>query len=112
MTALAVSTTVAVFACIGLAIGLVVFGVVVSLLHGVLTPLRKILGDVHDAKTAPMLEHGVKGTDQLARTQQLANSATDVAVRYMQKLGLPVDTEVRGEVFPEPGRPAGNAGWR
>jgi len=107
MTPLAVGTGVAILAIIGLVIGLVVFAVVVLLLNGVLSPLRKVLRDVQDAKTAPMLEHGVKGTDQLSRTQQLAQSVPPLAVAYMQKLGLPVDTEQQGEIFPERGRPGG-----
>lgn len=101
----AVSTTVAVLALIGLAVGLGVFAWVVSLLQGVLTPLRKILGDVRDARTAPMLEHGVKGPEQLGRTRQLADAVPGPAVAYMQKLGLPVDTEARDVVTPEAGRP-------
>lgn len=112
MTPLAIGTGLAVLAIIGLVIGLVVFGVVVFLLNGVLSPLRKVLADVQDAKTAPMLEHGVKGTDQLGRTQQLAQSVPPLAVAYMQKLGLPVDTEVQGEVFPQRGNAPGSAGWR
>lgn len=112
MTALAVSTGVAILAIIGLVIGLVVFLVVVGLLTATLAPLRKILADVQDAQTVPMLEHGVKGTDQLGRTQQLAGSVPPLAVAYLQKLGLPVDTEVRGEVFPVRGNAPGSAGWR
>jgi len=112
MTPLAIGTGLAILAIIGLVIGLVVFGLVVFLLNGVLSPLRKVLADVQDAQTAPMLEHGVKGTDQLGRTQQLAQSVPPLAVAYMQKLGLPVDTEVQGEVFPERGNAPGSAGWR
>lgn len=104
----AVSTGIAILAIIGLTVGLVVFFVVVSLLQGVLTPLRRVLADVQDAQTAPMLEHGVKGPEQLGQTQQLANAVPPLAVAYMQKLGLPVNTELEGEVFPTPG----NTGWR
>jgi len=86
------STFVYILAWIGLVVGLVVFFVVIFLLQGVLTPLRKILGDVQEAKTAPMLEHGVRGTEELGRTQQLASSVPDLAVAYMNKLGLAVDT--------------------
>jgi hypothetical protein len=111
MIPVAASTAGQVLAIIGLAVGLVVFGVVVWLLQGVLTPLRKVLADVQDAKGAPMLTHGIKGPEQLGRTQQLANQVPDLAVAYMQKLGLPVDTNLQGEVFPERGS-TGNAGWR
>jgi hypothetical protein len=107
----AVGTTVAVFALIGLAIGLVVFFVVVGLLNGVLTPLRRILADVQDAQTAPLLERGVQGTDQLDRTRRLAEGVPGLAVAYMQKLGLPVDTEER-VTFPDPGPAPGRGGWR
>lgn len=112
MTPMAIGTGLAILAIIGLVIGLVVFAVVVLLLNGVLSPLRKVLADVQSAQTAPMLEHGVKGTDQLGRTQQLAQSVPPLAVAYMQKLGLPVDTEVQGEVFPQRGNAPGSAGWR
>ena len=74
-------------AIIGLVVGLVVFVVVVKLLHGTLAPLRAVLADVQSAKTAPMLEHGVKGVDQLSRTRQLAGSVPDLALRYLNKLG-------------------------
>jgi hypothetical protein len=105
MTVLAVSTLVAVLALIGLAIGLVVFLVVIFLLNGVLSPLRAILRDVRDAQTAPMLETGVRGVDQLDQSQRLAQSVPDLAVAYMQKLGLPVNTEPLGERFPDPSPP-------
>lgn len=107
---LAVSTGVQILAVIGLVVGLIVFFVVIFLLQGVLSPLRKILADVQDAQTAPMLEHGVRGTDQLGRTRSLANAIPGPAVAYMQKLGLPVDTEAAPRTFPEPGRPQGS--WR
>ncbi len=111
MTPLSVSTTIAVLSLVGLALGLVVAGLVVFLLQSTLNPLRKILADVENAKTAPMLEHGVRGIDQISRTQQLAQSVPDLAVRYMNKLGLPVDTEAPSQIFPERGR-GGSAGWR
>lgn len=114
MTVLAVGTLVAVLALIGLAIGLVVFLVVISLLNGVLSPLRTALREVQDAQTAPMLQHGVKGIDQLDLSQRLAQSVPDLAVAYMHKLGLPVDTEPRGETFPDPAPPVrhGQGTWR
>jgi hypothetical protein len=106
---LAVGTTVAVLAWIGLAVGLVVFVVVVGLLNGVLVPLRRILADVRDAQTAPLLERGVQGTDQLDRTRRLAEGVPGLAVAYLQKLGLPVDTEPPAQTFPERGSVGG---WR
>jgi hypothetical protein len=111
---LAVGTTVAVLALIGLAIGLVVLFVVIWLLNGVLTPLREILRDVKSAQSAPLLERGVRGTEQLARTRTLAESVPAPAVAYLQKLGLPVDTDAPASLFPDPGPPTrhGNGGWR
>jgi hypothetical protein len=108
---MAVGTTVTVLALIGLVIGLVVLFVVIYLLNGVLTPLRRILRDVQDARTAPMLERGVQGADQLNQTRRLAESVPDLAVAYLLKLGLPVNTERAPETFPERG-PAGPGGWR
>lgn len=74
-------------AIIGLVVGLVVLLVVIKLLAGTLAPLRAILADVQHAKTAPMLEQGVKGADQLSTTRRLAESVPDLAMRYLQKLG-------------------------
>lgn len=108
----AANTAGQILAVIGLTVGLVVFFVVIGLLNGVLTPLRKISADVQDASTAPMLEHGVKGPELLGQTQQLAQSVPPLAVAYMTKLGLPVNTDVQGEVFPAPGNAPGSAGWR
>ena len=90
---------------IGLVVGLVVLGVVIWLLTDVLTPLRRILFDVQEANTAPLLSRGVQGADQLERTRRLAEAVPDLAVRYMQKLGLPVDTERPAQTFPDPGPP-------
>ncbi len=93
ITMFAVGTTTAVFALIGLAIGLVVLAVVISLLNGVLRPLRRIQGDLQSARGAPMLERGVPGTDQLGATRRLAESLPDLAVAYLQKLSLPARSE-------------------
>jgi hypothetical protein len=77
----------------------------------VLAPLRRILADVQSAQTAPMLQRGVQGTDQLNRTRRLAESVPDLAAAYLVKLGLPVNTERRAETFPDPG-PPDRGGWR
>jgi hypothetical protein len=108
-TVMTIAPGLAVLALIGLVIGLVVLFVVIWLLNDVLTPLRRILHDVQDAQTAPLLERGVQGTDQLARTRSLAEAVPDLAVRYMQKLGLPVNTEPPAQTFPDPGPTRG--GW-
>lgn len=77
----------AVLAIIGLVVGLIVFFVVIFLLQSTLAPLRKVLASVQSAKTAPMLERGVPGTDQLGQTQRLAQSVPDLALAYLAKLG-------------------------
>jgi hypothetical protein len=81
------STTVTVLAIIGLVVGLVVLLVVIRLLNNTLKPLLAIKADVQGALTAPMLEHGVKGPEQLGQTRRLADSLPDLALRYLQKLG-------------------------
>jgi hypothetical protein len=99
MTLMAVGTTVAVLAVIGLVVGLIVLGVVIFLLSNVLAPLRSILRDLQSAKTAPMLERGVPGTDQLGTTRRLAESVPELALAYLQKLSLPAKAP---EPEPEP----------
>jgi hypothetical protein len=76
-----------VLAIIGLVVGLVVLIVVIKLLNDTLTPLRSVLADVESAKTAPMLERGVPGTEQLGQTRRLAESVPPLALAYLQKLG-------------------------
>jgi hypothetical protein len=93
MIPLAVTTGVAVVALIGLAVGLIVLFVVIWLLNGVLSPLRAILRDLQSAKTAPMLERGVPGTDQLGQTRRLAESVPDLALAYLQTLSVPARPE-------------------
>jgi len=88
MIPFAVDTAVSVVALIGLAVGLVVLFVVIWLLNDVLAPLRRILSDLKSAQTAPMLERGVPGTDQLGATRRLADSVPDLALAYLQTLSL------------------------
>jgi hypothetical protein len=72
---------------IGLVVGLVVLLVVINLLHGTLSPLRAILDDLQNAKTAPMLERGIPGAEQLGQTRRLADSVPPLALAYLAKLG-------------------------
>jgi len=109
MIFVAVGTAVSVLALIGLAIGLVVLLVVISLLNGVLRPLRRILGDLQSAKGAPMLERGVPGTDQLGATRRLADSLPDLALAYLQKLSMPVRSEAPTAAAATPATPAAPA---
>lgn len=88
MIPLAVGTTVTVLSVIGLVVGLVVLVVVINLLHGTLAPLRATLVDVQSARTAPLLERGVPGTEQLGQTRRLAESVPPLALAYLQRLSL------------------------
>ncbi|MGH2900984.1 MAG: hypothetical protein ACRDMZ_20080 [Solirubrobacteraceae bacterium] len=85
---LAISSTGTALAIIGLFVGLIVLGVVIWLLHSTLAPLRAVLSELTSAKTAPMLERGVPGTDQLGTTRRLADSVPPLALAYLQKLSL------------------------
>jgi hypothetical protein len=84
---IALSSTLNVLAIIGLVVGLVVLLLVIFLLQSTLAPLRAVLTDVSSAKTAPMLERGVPGTDQLGTTRRLAESVPPLALAYLNKLG-------------------------
>ena len=84
------TTTQTVLAIVGLLLGLVVLGVVISLLNDVLAPLRRISADVKNADTAPMLTKGIPGADQLGTTRRLADSVPPLAIAYLNKLSLPV----------------------
>jgi hypothetical protein len=84
---IALSSTMNVLAILGLVVGFVVLLVVIYLLQSTLAPLRAVLKDVEDAKTAPMLERGVPGTDQLGQTRRLAESVPPLALAYLNKLG-------------------------
>jgi len=76
-----------ILAIIGLVVGLVVLLVVIKLLNDTLTPLREILADVKGAHSAPLLERGVPGTEQLGQTRRLAESVPQLALAYLSKLG-------------------------
>lgn len=84
---IALSSFLNVLAIIGLVVGLVVLLLVIYLLQSTLAPLRAILTDVTGAHTAPMLERGVPGTEQLGTTRRLAESVPPLALAYLNKLG-------------------------
>jgi hypothetical protein len=105
MSMLAVSTGIQVLAIIGLVVGLVVFGVVIFLLSNTLKPLLKVSSDVQLALTAPMLERGVPGTEQLGQTRRLAESVPPLAIAYLQKLSL----SPAAPAAPAPYQPAASA---
>ncbi len=82
-----VSTFQFILALVGLVIGLVVLIVVIQLLNKVYAPIREIGSDVDAANSAPLIERGVVGADQLGRTRQLATQVPDLAMAYLAKLG-------------------------
>lgn len=106
MNVLAVSTGIAVLAIIGLVVGLVVLLVVIALLQATLTPLTKTLASVKLAQTAPMLERGVPGTEQLDQTRRLAESVPPLALAYLGKLSL------GGRPSPPPAQPNFGPAWQ
>ena len=83
------SAGLAVLAIIGLLVGLLVLGLVIHLLNDVLRPLLSVNADLQDAVTAPMLEKGIPGADQLSTTRRLADSVPPLAIAYLNKLALP-----------------------
>lgn len=82
------STTVVVFAWIGLALGLVVALVVVWLFDRVIRPALEI-----ERYSRAILEAGLgitrnlDGVDEAVRTRDLATAVPGLAVAYLQKLG-------------------------
>lgn len=82
------STTVVVFAWIGLALGLVVALLVVWLFDRVVRPLLEI-----ERYSRAILDGGLgitrnlDGVDEAVRTRDLATAVPGLAVAYLQKLG-------------------------
>ena len=83
------STVTFVLALLGLGLGLVVAGLVVTLF----TAILRAAGEIERYAT-DILEYGVgiarnlDGVDEAVRTRELATAVPDLAVRYLQKLGL------------------------
>jgi len=99
---LAVTSTQSTLAIIGLVIGFVVLLVVIKLLNDTLKPLRAVLADLQDAKTAGMLEHGVPGTEQLGQTRRLADSVPPLALAYLQKISSGIQRAPAPAAAPPP----------
>ena len=82
------STTVAVFAWIGLALGLVVALLVVWLFDRVVRPLLEIERYSRAILDAGLgITRNVDGVDEAVRTRDLATAVPGLAVAYLQKLG-------------------------
>lgn len=75
-------------ACVGLATGVPVLGVVVTLFNRVMTPAREIdryASDIRDAGLA--ISRNLEGGEELARTHELASAVPGLAVAYLERLG-------------------------
>jgi hypothetical protein len=87
MSVAAVSTAAAILAWIGLALGLVVLGLVVALLNRVVTPAREIeayAGDVLEAGLA--IARNLDDVDAIERTRELGGAVPGLATAYLEKL--------------------------
>ena len=82
------STTAAVFAWIGLALGAVVLVVALVLLNRVLRALREIERYARDILDAGLgIARNVDGVDEAVRTRELATAVPPLAVAYLERLG-------------------------
>ena len=82
------STTVVVFAWIGLALGLVVALLVVWLFDRVVRPVREIERYSRDILVGGLgIAGNLDGVDEAVRTRDLATAVPGLAVAYLQKLG-------------------------
>ena len=90
MTVLAVSTAGAILAWIGLALGVVILGVVVALLNRVVRPateIRQYSKHILDAGIG--IAKNLDDADQLLRTRGLASAVPPLATAYLERLGGP-----------------------
>lgn len=81
------STGLTVLAWIGLALGLVVLGLVVALFNRVVRPALEISRysvDVLDAGVG--IAKNLDGVDELARTKELAGAVPGLATAYLERL--------------------------
>lgn len=87
MTVLAIATSDAVLAWVGLALGLVIALVVLALLQAVLRSaleIRRYADDILEAGLA--IAHNTEPVGELAHTRELATAVPGLAVAYLQKL--------------------------
>ena len=82
------STTAAVFAWIGLALGLVVAGVVVALFNRIMGPAGEIKRYADHILAAGVgIARNLDGVDEAVRTRDLATAVPGLAVAYLRRLG-------------------------
>ena len=87
MSALAVSTAGAILAIVGLVLGVVVLGVVISLFTRVLRPALEIRRYADQTLEAGLgITRNVDGGDELDRTPGLGGAVPGLATTYLQKL--------------------------
>jgi hypothetical protein len=89
MTALAVSTGIAVLAWVGLALGVVVLLLVIALFTRIVRPAREIDAYASDILTAGVgIATNLDAVDELKTTRSLGGAVPGLAVGYLRKLGL------------------------
>lgn len=89
MTALAVSTGIAVIAWVGLALGVVVLLLVIALFTRIMRPAREIDAYASDILTAGVgIATNLDAVDELETTRSLGGAVPGLAVGYLRKLGL------------------------
>ena len=82
------STTATVFAWIGLALGLVVAVVVVTLFNRIVRPALEIKRYADDILVAGVgIARNLDGVDEAVRTRDLATAVPGLAVAYLRRLG-------------------------
>ncbi|MDP9227847.1 MAG: hypothetical protein M3M99_02200 [Actinomycetota bacterium] len=88
MITLGLTTFIGILWVIGLLIGLVALINVVRILGVIHAAARQVATDAGFAyDNAEIMSGGVKGVDQLAETESLANQVPDLASAYLGKLG-------------------------
>lgn len=82
------STTLIVFAWLGLALGLVVAALVVALFNRIVRPALEIKRYADDILAAGVgIARNLDGVDEALRTRELATAVPGLAMAYLRKLG-------------------------
>ncbi len=82
------STTLIVFAWLGLALGLVVAALVVALFNRIVRPALEIKRYADDILAAGIgIARNLDGVDEALRTRELATAVPGLAMAYLRKLG-------------------------
>ena len=82
------STTLIVFAWLGLALGLVVAALVVALFNRIVRPALEIKRYADDILVGGIsIARNLDGVDEALRTRELATAVPGLAMAYLRKLG-------------------------